>query len=341
MRERTAFRIRSIVAVTAMSSVLGIWLGSRFEPTATAMLTGSITGALIGGTITCGEIVLLQRGEALRRLPVLLALALRSAAYLAVFFAAVAIAVVTVRLIGPGGAPVQAPAFTPSNFAISVSVAVAVNLFFTLRALLGAPTLTALLTGRYHQPRQEDRIVLFMDLRGSTTLAERLGDLDFHRFLNRVAFDVTDPVLESGGEIYRYVGDEIIVTWKLATGARDGAAVACIFAIAEALERRRGDYLGAFGAVPELRAALHAGRLIVGEMGDVKREIVMLGDTMNTTARIEQACRDLGRDIIASGAALRAVTALPPGVAAESLGPVALRGKEGEVELFALARRSP
>jgi len=72
-------------------------------------------------------------------------------------------------------------------------------------------------------------------------------------------------------------------------------------------------------------------------MGDVKREIVMLGDVMNTAARLEEACRATGQDVIASGAVLDGVT-LPPGIVARSLGPMALRGKAEPIELFALTR---
>ena len=73
-------------------------------------------------------------------------------------------------------------------------------------------------------------------------------------------------------------------------------------------------------------------------MGDLKREIVMLGDTMNTAARIEEMCRVTGRESIASEAVLRAVGPLPPRVHAEALGEIALRGKEGDVRLSALTR---
>ena len=112
----------------------------------------------------------------------------------------------------------------------------------------------------------------------------------------------------------------------------------CAFAIEDALAGRRADYLRAFGGAPHLRAALHAGPLVIGEMGDVKREIVMLGDTMNTAARIEGICRTTGRDYIVSEQAVRAVGALPPGLRAESLGPMPLRGKQTDIELFALSR---
>ena len=144
-------------------------------------------------------------------------------------------------------------------------------------------------------------------------------------------------MLEASGDIYRYVGDEIIVTWPAARGARDGSCVKCVFAIEDALAARRENYLADFGTEPRFRAALHAGPLIVGEMGDLKREIVMLGDTMNTTARIENVCRTMAKDVIASSAALR-LFALPTGISAESLGAVPLRGKTSELELFALVR---
>ena len=134
-------------------------------------------------------------------------------------------------------------------------MAFVINFGFTLRGLFGPRTLLALITGRYHRPRAERRIVLFLDLRDSTSIAERLGDRTFHRFLNRVFFDVTDPVIEFGGEIYRYVGDEIIVTWSLARGARDGDCITCLFAIADALAQRREDYQRTFGVEPGCAAA--------------------------------------------------------------------------------------
>jgi adenylate cyclase len=113
-----------------------------------------------------------------------------------------------------------------------------------------------------------------------------------------------------------------------------------VFAIEDALARRRNEYLARYGTVPKFRAALHAGPLVVGEMGDVKREIVLLGDTMNTGARIENVCRVTGHDYIASAPAMPKLDALPPGVHAQSLGPVELRGKENVLELFALTRNA-
>jgi adenylate cyclase len=85
---------------------------------------------------------------------------------------------------------------------------------------------------------------------------------------------------------------------------------------------------------------LHAGPLIVGEMGDIKREIVMLADTMNTAAQIEEACRTTGRDVIASSSLLHAIRSLPPDVRADPLGTMRLRGKQEGIDLFAQSRPS-
>ena len=107
------------------------------------------------------------------------------------------------------------------------------------------------------------------------------------------------------------------------------------------LAARRAHYLREFGAQPQLRGAIHAGALIIGEMGEWKREIVMLGDTMNTTARIEDVCRAKHCDYIASAAVLDRIATLPPGVRAQSLGSVALPGKKDSISLFALSRMTP
>jgi adenylate cyclase len=345
LRARTRRNARLIAVVTVLSAAFGIALAPRTPQ-------GAIVGILAGSAIALAafalEIALRRRAGLLRRLPVVAVLLLRTCFY-AVFFLVIP-NTMSALVSGSWGA-FAAPWRDRSGTAIVLSFgfAFAINFALILARLLGPRTLVALLTGRYRHPRREQRIVLFMDLRGSTQLAERLGDEKFLRFLNEVFWDITDPVLSAGGEIYRYVGDEIITTWTvphpgelahdvakdLAAGA---AAIACVFAIEDVLDARRHDYLVNYGTAPKFRAALHLGPLIVGEMGDVKREIMLLGDTMNTAARIENVCRTTGRDVIASALVLQTVPSLPPGVRAESLGPIGLSGKERIIELFALTR---
>ncbi len=322
--------------MTVLSAALGALVGRR-ELTGVTLALGATIGGLCGAILASLEVFLTTpAGAALRRLPLLVVLVLRTAAYGIVFVAAIHGAGALFRWLG-AALPPDAGTATQSTLLISAGIALGINLVMLMRAMLGGRTLLWLLVGYYSRPRAERHVVLFLDLQGSTALAERIGDTAFHGFLNRVAYDVTDPILASGGTIYRYVGDEIIVTWPFARGVRDAACIAAVFAVNDALARRRGEYERVFGAAARLRAALHAGPLVVGEMGDVKREIVMLGDVMNATARIAEQGRATGEDVIASSAVIAGL-ALPRGVVARSLGTAALRGKAEAVELFALAR---
>ncbi len=327
---RTRRALRLVGVATLLSGSLGAITARDFNAES---LVVSITIGLICGVVLSSFEVLMHgpSGAMLRRMAMPAVFALRVAIYAAVLVGAFRLAT---TLFLPATADFE---LTARDTIIGAAIAVTLNLAFLMRSLLGGRTLAMLLTGRYHTPRREERIVLFLDLIGSTELTERLGDLQFYRFLNRVFLDVTDVVLESGGEIYRYVGDEIIVVWPLPDGLRDAACITCLLGINRALARHTADYQRLFGALPHFRGALHAGPMIVGEMGDVKREIVLLGDTMNTASRIEGICRSTGHDHIASITVIAALAALPESVTARSLGTVPLRGRAGDLELFALA----
>jgi adenylate cyclase len=92
-----------------------------------------------------------------------------------------------------------------------------------------------------------------------------------------------------------------------------------------------------FGRRANFRAALHCGPVVIGELGTVKLEIAFLGDTMNTAARLQQMCRDTGQRVLASSVLVNRLVGLPPGIAKRSIGSLRLRGKENEIELYALA----
>jgi adenylate cyclase len=305
--------------------------------TPSGMATALLSATVISVALATLEIQLNTRFASLmHRLPVAVTLLLRTICY---GLALVLVPLAASRLVqGRWPSLTKGDGLSKDGLLLSIALSVGVNLALTLSRLLGRGILISLFTGRYHHPREEERIVLFLDVKGSTRLAERLGDKRFHRFLNQVFFDVSDPVSEAGGEIYRYVGDEIIATWRMKRGLREAACLRCVFAIEDALAARRAHYLAEFGAEPQLRGAIHAGTLVIGEMGDWKREIVMLGDTMNTAARIEDVCRAKHCDYIASAAVLERIGELPPDVHAQSLGSVELPGKKAGMTLFALSR---
>lgn len=82
-----------------------------------------------------------------------------------------------------------------------------------------------------------------------------------------------------------------------------------------------------------LRAALHAGSVIVGEVGDSKREIVFHGDVMNTAARLEDVTREVGRRFVASADALRRLDGHDQFLL-EDLGPRTLRGRAAPMRVY-------
>jgi len=208
---------------------------------------------------------------------------------------------------------------------------------FDINRLLGQNVLLNFVTGRYYQPRLEQRVFLFIDMEGSTGFAERLGPVAFHRLLNRFVIDLTEPIAAARGEIYRYVGDELIATWSLQEGIAEARCVAACFAAMGRFALLAPAYQRDFGAPVSFRAGLHCGPVVTGEMGSVRKEIVFLGDTMNTAARIQEFCRQTGDRVLASADLIDRLN-LPPGVAKRSLGDLRLRGKESNVALYALTQ---
>ena len=146
--------------------------------------------------------------------------------------------------------------------------------------------------GTYHRPAREQQIVMFLDIAGSTRLAEEMGELRVHDLITRFFFNINEPISDHGGMVHACVGDEVIVTWPV-TGDPEGNA-RCLrrfFAIEHKVARLAADYQREFDVVPRFRAGLHAGPVIVSECGDTKRQLAYFGDTMNVAARLCEYCK--------------------------------------------------
>lgn len=204
-----------------------------------------------------------------------------------------------------------------------------------VRQIIGGRVLGNFVLGRYHKPVREERVFMFLDMANSTALSQQLGDIGVHALISRVFFDIDPLILDWGGEVHRYIGDEVVVTWPLEDCRIDGRCLECLFAINALIETNAERYQRDFGVVPLLRAGLHGGPVVAGECGDLKQEIVYFGDTINTAARIQAECKAKKVPMLISGELL-AELPLPAGVRADSLGLVHLRGREEATELFSL-----
>ena len=216
-------------------------------------------------------------------------------------------------------------------FLVILTVVVAIQVV----RIVGARVLLNFILGKYHRPVREERIFMFLDLAGSTALAERLGDVGVQTLITRFFFDINEPIVEFGGEVHRYIGDQVVVTWPLDDPTAVERAIRCYFAIVETAREKAPDYEAEFGAVPGFRVGLHGGPVVASECGDHKQEIVYFGDTVNTAARIEQECKAFDCPFLISGDLLDRAE-LPADLRAESKGSVQLRGRAGEMELFAV-----
>jgi class 3 adenylate cyclase len=213
--------------------------------------------------------------------------------------------------------------FTDAHLAFALPffalVAVTIQFVIQMNRMIGTNVLGYFAAGVYRQPKAEQRVFLFIDLVGSTQLAERLGSARYFELLRRFVDDLSDPVVESDGEIYQYAGDEVVITWRLAAGVRAANCVACFFAIRAAVARQRARYEREFGVVPQFRGGLHGGTVTAGELGDLRQQIVFVGDILNTAARLEEYAKRTGLDLVVSGALLEQLT-LPPGIVATLCG---------------------
>lgn len=321
-------------AIGASYSEMQAWQRGAEALDIHGMARGAVTGGMIGAVLTTFDAFVLNAplGAPLRRAPFAVHVAIKTIIYLAVILFALKL----------GHDLLPSPGETGSeNGDVLFSLAAAFVFVFILdvNSLLGQNVLINLITGRYYAPRLESRVFLLIDMEGSTGFAERLGPLAFHRLVNRFIDDLTAPIVASHGEIHRYIGDEVIATWKLEDGIAESRCIVACFAAVDRLARRAADYKREFGAAVTVRAGLHCGPVVTGEMGSVKREIVFLGDTVNTAARIQDLCRETGDRVLASADLIDRLE-LPAGIAKRSLGDLRLRGKGADLALYALTKTS-
>src|SRR4029079_16311673 len=143
-----------------------------------------------------------------------------------------------------------------------------------VNSLLGEGVLWKFIRGKYHKPREEERIFMFLDMKSSTTAAEHLGHIRFYTLMNDLFHEISQPVLKTKAEIYQYVGDEVVLTWEMKDGLENSNCLKLFFLFREILLQKSDDYWRDFGFRPQFKAAVHLGKVITAQIGDLKREIV-------------------------------------------------------------------
>lgn len=336
MNARLELKLRIFAVMVAGGIVGGLaYVTARGHTSSLELMVGVLYGVAISSAIAGFELVVVDNKirEWFAGLPFTLNVLLRSAIYAAI--------IIPIQyyewgavLLGLPVEPTHASFWSATVY--SGAFALMMNLLLAIGNLIGPRAFSNFVTGRYHSPVNENRFILFVDIAGSTGLAERLGGVGIHRLLDRTFRLLTQSVLDYRGEVLNYIGDEVIVTWPEKSGAVDWRPLRCFLAMRAALDKAAPQFAREFGAAPKIRGSLHFGTVTVGEIGDVKRAIVFNGDAMNIAARLEQLSRGIDGGFLASTAATAAFSAAPP-VDLRDLGLVAIRGRADGIEVMGLA----
>ncbi len=338
---RAQLNRRIIVVVLVVSAAVSAVFGYLVAPPGTPRFMSTLLGVANAFAVATPIVLFaLYRthwsfARRMRRLPLLAHLAFQNVYYLVCIVGGT----VLVRLVFDGimSRPFEVDRIMVNSFVFGAVMVFVGTFAFEMGRLLGWVTLKNLLTGRYVQPRREQKVFLLIDMKDSTGHAERLGPVRFHELLNDFFRDIADAALECEAEIHKYVGDEAILTWPSGSALVDGDCLACPFIARDFIAAHGEEYRTQFGVVPEFRAALHCGEIVAGEIGDLRREIAYVGDTLNVAARLLDAAKTTGHDVLVSADLLNS-TVLPPDLRAEPLPTLAMRGRSAPLEIFALER---
>lgn len=165
--------------------------------------------------------------------------------------------------------------------------------------LLGKGNLWRFIKGDFYSPRVENRVFMFLDLKGSTSIAEKLGHIRYSRFLQDCFFDLS-AIRRSDAEVYQYVGDEVVLTWPVKNKMDYNKCLQAFWDYEDELKKRETYYLDRYGLAPAFKAGINLGEVTTAEVGEIKREIAYHGDTMNIAARIQDKCNVFERNLLVS-----------------------------------------
>lgn len=233
--------------------------------------------------------------------------------------------------------------YLKSTTNISTAVQMGSSLFaslfyFEISENLGPGVLLNFFTGRYHKPVEENRIFMFLDMKSSTTIAEKLGHITYFNLLKDYYNTFSDPIIKNKGQVYQYIGDEIVVSWKFSTPQENKSCIDCFFDMKQSLHQRSAFFLNKYGIAPAFKAGIHYGNVTTGEIGALKKEIAFSGDVLNTTARIQAMCNQLKVDLLVSEVLLSNI-ALEEKYISKPLGDFELRGKEESTKICTIKNK--
>lgn len=185
-------------------------------------------------------------------------------------------------------------------FAFFILTSLGISFIRQVDQKFGPGIIWNMMRGKYHKPREEERIFMFIDLKSSTTIAEELGNIRYSKFIQDCFYDLNDIFPKYDARVYQYVGDEAVLTWHPQKGLEKHRCIECFEAFRERLEKKKDYYISTYGHAPKFKAGAHAGTIVITEVGIVKKELAYHGDVINTTARIQSMCNTFDQQLLIS-----------------------------------------
>ena len=338
------YKLKNVSFYSIVGILVGTGIGFALQyidridtylPTVRGMIIGFFVGTIVG---LCEEFLFLEK---FRKKSYLFLLLFRTVVYSCVFaFYELLVNSLSKFFVS------DLPLLESINFAVyqenylrdlGIIMVISVMLIslIQIRRLHRPGDLIKYITGKYHKPEEINKIFLFIDLKSSTTIAEKLGNTKYSSFLIDYFHDMTGAILMSRAEIYQYIGDEIILTWSFTNGVKDSRCINCFFDIKNAIEMNKEKYLKKYGLSPQFKAGMHAGNVSVTWIGSIKKEIVYHGDVLNTTARIQDQCNKYEQCFLISEYMLNNVR-LPEYLKSKFIDELQLKGKQEKIKIFGL-----
>ena len=220
-----------------------------------------------------------------------------------------------------------------NNSAVWIMLFIVTQLIVEINEKYSPGIFRAILAGKYIVPQEEKKIIMFIDLKDSTAIAEQLGHKTYFLFIRDFIYHTSLAILKWEADIYQYVGDEVVLSWP-ATEKNYTRCIQALLEVRKELQKENDYYRSKYGMIPDFRAGIHTGNVMIGEIGVIKKDLAMSGDSMNISARIKNMVTDLNKKFIATRDFVEAAGLKDFQV--ESAGIIELKGKETGVELFIL-----
>jgi adenylate cyclase len=336
MKPENKIKVQNILLIIGIGSIFGMIYNYLFYPhSLTEFAEAAIISILIGMLVGFLEEFVLKK--AFQSISLLSVILIRSSLY-ALLTSTVLCLVLSIEIAFTEQIPypnavmeyLHSPLFL-RDFVFTFWFIILMLFISQIILLIGKANFFRLLLGVYHKPREVNRIFMFVDLKDSTSIGEMLTNKAYSSFIKDYFYDISDAIILFKGEVYQYVGDEIVVVWPVRGTNSD--CIRSFFKMMEIIERKRKYYEATYGVVPEFKAGIHGGQVIVTSVGKQKKEIVYHGDVLNTASRIEGKCNELNQHVLISEDMVHYLAA-EKDFTMEEKGEIELKGKANKLRLY-------